>query len=838
MLLTEYKQTYKNLQDSLSKDFVKGVSVYDLMLKRSSVIDNTIVKAFKEFAIDDDTCLVAVGGYGREELCLYSDIDLLILIPKDSHDKQQDKIASFLSFLWDIGLEVGSSVRDINDIKEYVTDIVIATNMLEARYLFGDKKLFNNIDNILKNSVWNAQSFFVAKQKELQLRHKYYKKAEYGLEPNLKECQGGLRDIQNILWITKYCFDTNSLSVLLSTNFLTNDEFNILQDGQKFLWNLRFALHIIKNRRYDRISFEVQKKLADLLGYVDTDKLAIEQLMHNFYKTIQNIDRISDILLQLLKRDILHTQTLNSRFVIREGYLKSNIDNLFQKHSYALLEVFLLVSANNYIKGIDAYLLRDIQTNLHLIDDDFRNNKDNAKMFMTILRSKQGVNYALNLMSKYGFLGVYIPVFGKIEGLMQYNLFHKFTVDKHTLFVVRNLRRFFLEEHKKEFLLCHNITKDIAKPELLVLAGLFHDVAKGRGGNHSELGALDADNFCKTMGLADYDRQLVSWLVKQHLLMSDTAQKQNISDFEVLEKFAEIIATVERLNYLYLLTVADIRATDKELWNEWRASLLSQLYDNTKKILEQGLANFNTTNELITKIKANVLISLQNIGFDTENILNVLQTLPEDYFIRHSTDEMIYHYKLIHNNHDKTIVNFFIDNKNKVDIFIHTDDKKCVFFQMIIVLERLNLDVVSAKIVTSNSKKTFNSFTINNDKVLDLENVKQQLLQQIDNKPNLDNVVISDKQKNHKHFSLDTTIKTSVHHNKKYTVLEITSINRAGILSVIANILCKLDILLIDARVATFSERVEDIFFVVDINNNTLDTKLTKLLKQQLLKVL
>ncbi len=837
MLLAKYKQEYQNLQDSLSKDFLAGVDVYKLMLKRSNIIDNTINDICQEFAIDSNICLVAVGGYGREELCLYSDIDLLILIPKDSHRKYQDKIAIFLSFLWDIGLEVGSSVRDIDDIKEHIADIVIATNMLEARYLLGNKKLFNNIDNALKNNIWNAQSFFVAKQKELRLRHKYYEKAEYGLEPNLKECKGGLRDIQNILWITKYYLNTNSLTKLLNTNFLTNDEFNILQKGQKFLWDLRFALHIIKNRRYDRIDFEVQKKLADLLGYSNGNKLAIEQLMHNFYKTIHYIDRISDILLQLLRRDILHNQTLNSRFAITEGYLNANIDNLFQKHSYALLEVFLLVSKNNYIKGIDAHLLRDIQTNLYLIDDDFRNNKYNAKMFMAILRSKQGVNYALNLMSKYGFLGAYIPTFGKIEGLMQYDLLHKFTVDRHTLFVVRNLRRFFLDEHKKEFLLCHNITKDISKPELLILAGLFHDIAKGRGGNHSSLGAIDVYNFCQTMGLSDYDKQLVSWLVEQHLLMSNTAQKQNISDFEVLRKFSEIVATIERLNYLYLLTVADIRATNKELWNDWRASLLNQLYKNTKEILRKGFANFDTKNELIAKNKNNILNNLANTGIDTKTVLDIWHTLPDDYFIRHSPDEIIRHYKLINSSDDKTIIDFFIDNKNKLDIFIHTDDKKCVFLQMIIGLERLNLDIVSAKIVTSNSGKTFNSFTINNDKVLDLEYINKQLLQQIDN-ANFDVISISDKQKNHQHFTLDTTIKTSIHYNKKYTVLEISSINRAGILSVIANTLCKLDILLLDARVATFGERVEDIFFIVDANNNILNSKLTNLLKQQLLTVL
>lgn len=839
MSLTVFKQKYQTLQTRLEVDFLADMPVDILMKNRSDGVDALLVELWQVFELDKSLCLVAVGGYGRSELCLFSDIDLLILLPEKTHQTHKKDIANFLSFLWDIGLEVGHSTRDMADCVAAIEDLSVVTNMLEARYLTGDKSLVKSMQGVIENSSWQSQSFLVAKQKELENRYKLFAGTAYGVEPNIKESPGGLRDIQTLLWVTKWHWGLADLSALYGQNFLNDNEYHTLEKQQNLLWHLRFGLHIVAGRREDKIGFQVQKKLADKLKFIDGYKMAVEQMMHQYYQAVRDISQINDVLMQSLEKMILHTQRLNARFSIREGYLRTNNKDLFQKQPSALLEVFLLCAQHNYIKGIDAFVLRAIFDNLPKIDQKFRDNPEHAKIFMDILRTKQGVNLAVHLMSRYGVLSAYIPEFGKISGLMQYDLFHKFTVDQHTLFVVRNLRRFFIPDHAKEFALCHKIATNLDKPELLILAGLFHDIAKGRGGDHATLGAVDARNFANKMGLSQYDGELVAWLVEQHLLMSSVAQKQDIANPEVVLNFAKNIGVERNLNYLYLLTVADIRATNKELWNDWKDTLLKQLYYATNDLLRQGLEQSRTQKEVVIQARESIIYQLIRQGEPAQNIEQWQQNMPDEYFIRYTPEDAIWHYRLSSqaSGQDK-IIAFSNSQQGKQDIFIHTQDQKCIFLSMIIALERLSLPVVEAKVVSSQDNKTFNTLSVISpvDKMLDLDRIKQALITQLDT-PKHSKVQLSDRSRQHKHFNSHTQVSiTQI--VEKYSVLEVKTLDKKCVLSTIMCCLCELNLLLLNARVATYGERVEDVFHIQNQHQKPLNKTQKLQLKKQLITLL
>jgi len=535
MNLEDFKKQYQKIQSSIQQGFLKDPdSVEALVLGRSDAIDTLLSDIWHSFKMGDELCLVAVGGYGRSELHLYSDIDLLVLIPNESHNVHQQSISNFLTFLWDVGLEVGHATRDIQDCIHVIDDLSVVTNLLESRLLIGNNLLFLKMRSMIKASDWSSQSFFVEKQKEQHNRHLNFSNTAYNLEPNVKESPGGLRDIQTIAWVAKWYFDVNLLSDLIDKKYLTKNEYDLLRQGQLFLWKTRLALHIIAKHREDRLAFQYQKQVATMLGYIDGDSMAVESLMKDYYQTVTKVSRLNDILLQLLEDRVLHTQDLNERFIISYGYIKASDDQVFIKNPSAFLEIFLLIARHNYVRGISAGTLRLMQFSLNIIDENYHKKRNNNRLFIELLQQKQGINKALKLMNRYGILEHYIPSFGKIIGLMQYDLFHAYTVDQHTLFVIRNLRRFFVPEFAKEFSLCSEIAQTIKKPELLLLAGLFHDIAKGRGGDHAQLGGEDARGFCKHHQLKTQETNLVANLVEKHLLMSQTAQKKNIDDMKSL----------------------------------------------------------------------------------------------------------------------------------------------------------------------------------------------------------------------------------------------------------------------------------------------------------------
>ena len=600
----------KPVVDGLSKAddlifaaFDQGAPVHELVYQRSEIIDHVLKFCFSSFidSSDKSQCnLVAVGGYGRSELLPGSDIDLMILLDSRPDKKQEDQLSRFLTFLWDIGLEVGHSVRTIEDCIELgKADVTVITNMIESRLICGDESLYDRFQQAIDPSkMWTSREFFEAKLEEQHNRHLRYNDTAYNLEPNIKEGPGGLRDIQIIGWVAKRHYGTKKFKDLVDQGFITASEYQILKQGQRHLWKVRFALHRLAKRREDRLLFDYQNQIATDFGFeAGPHNLAIEQFMQQYYRTIMELERLNEMLLQIFKDEILFAGTkkkasvINERFQLRNTFIEVRHADVFKQHPPALVEIFVLISAHEGCEGVSASTIRLIREHLYLVDDDFRNNDEVKRLFMQLMSAPNGVTHQMRRMNSYGFLAAYIPAFGKITGRMQYDLFHAYTVDQHTIFVIRNLRRFALDKHEDEFPFCNLVFSKLEDPRLLYLAALFHDIAKGQGGSHSVLGAEIATQFCLQHNLNRKETRIVSQLVRNHLLMSVTAQRKDISDPDVVREFAQQVGSMNMLNYLYLHTVADIRSTNPKLWNNWKDSLFKQLYSATKQVIRRGIEN-------------------------------------------------------------------------------------------------------------------------------------------------------------------------------------------------------------------------------------------------------
>jgi [protein-PII] uridylyltransferase len=814
MQLENYKSEYQDLQNSLEAGFLNSTSAVEgFVLARANGVDELLKKIWQDFNMCSQLSLVAVGGYGRGELHLYSDIDLLILIPNNSHQTHQKSIAKFLTFLWDVGLEVGHSTRDIEDCRRVIDDLSIVTNMLESRLLIGSKTICEQMKNVIKLSAWSSQSFLVEKQKEQKSRYANFSNTAYNLEPNIKESPGGLRDIQTVVWVAKWYFNVDTLFDLVKAKYLSNDEYELLKTSQLFLWRVRYALHVIASRREDRLAFQYQKQVANMLGYTDGGSMAVEIFMKDYYQTVTKVTRLNDILLQLLEDKILNTQYLNSQFRISYGYIHASHNQVFIQNPSAFIEIFLLIAKHSYVRGISAGTLRQMQDNLDLIDKDYYKKRNNNRLFIELLQQDNGVNKALKLMNRYGILEHYIPAFGKIVGLMQYDLFHAFTVDQHTLFVVRNLRRFFVNEFANEFDLCSKVAKNIKKPELLLIAGLFHDIAKGRGGDHAKLGMQDAAKFCKSHQLNIVDTNIVVGLVEKHLLMSTVAQKQDIDDPIIIKKFCEAVGSIQFLEYLYLLTVADIRATKDDLWNSWKDSLLRKLFNQSKLYLENKTSVLLSDNQRFEKNKRRVIEACIAQGFDMQLVELVLESLPNDYYLRYELDDILWHLSLQFNkNSKKIIISSKISESNVIDIFVLCKDFKSLFFNLISIVENIGLDIVDAKILTTKDKRAYNTISVLQDKNLNSVDLHRLIAQSL----NTPEQSVSKPRQNfsHQYFDNKTLIKLSDNEKWQLSKLEIDTLDRVGVLSNIAYVFHKLNITLVNARVSTMGERVEDVFFI------------------------
>ncbi len=828
------REVIETLREHLNSD----IPITALIHERANFTDRLLQCAWQHFmpAASDDIALIAVGGYGRCELHPYSDVDVLILLAQENHADYQQPLSTLITFLWDIGLEIGHSTRTIDEcVNEATRDITVITNLIESRHLAGPTTLLETLQQRIKpDQIWSSAAFFKAKENEQLERHLKYHDAAYNLEPNVKEGPGGLRDLQMISWVTRRHFNAESLEALVTQQFLTREEYDSLIEARDFLWQVRFVLHLHASRSEERLLFDYQQHIARALGHQDkSNSLAVEAFMKDYYIHIMDVHRLNEMLLQHFREEILSDHdditplAINERFQVIADYLEVTDDDVFKKHPPALLELFLILAQKPEIKGVRAATIRLVRSHLYLIDDDFRNNPECREYFISLLRQSHGITHQLRRMNRYGLLAAYIPAYGKIVGQMQYDLFHVYTVDEHTLNVVRNVRRFTVPEFRDEFPNCSDIILQLKKPELLYLGAMFHDIAKGRGGDHSQLGREDALAFCHHHNLSEQDSNLVAWLVQHHLVMSVTAQRKDISDPDVITEFASIVKEQTRLDYLYLLTVADIRGTDPKLWNNWKDSLLFKLYNTTKRTLRRGLEHKIDKSELVTERQKEARALLQQK--DSAQIETLWQQLDDDYFMRHTTDEVAWHSdEIIKNSHHALpLIAMRSDSEQGgTKIFIYTQDKENLFASTVTVLDQLNLNIIDARIITTQNGFTLNTYivlehdgnTINDAARIDnlTETLKRTIVKNDTPLP----PVTRHLPRRLKHFHTPTQLNFSSEPSTSFTVMELITSDRPGLLSRIGKVLMECHIKVHSAKIGTFGERAEDIFYLSDKDNH------------------
>lgn len=843
---------------ALKADFSQNANTTKLFKQHCKLVDGLLAEIWLQAQIDKQCCLIAVGGYGRGELYPYSDIDLLILLPEQLADNTNfnSSIESLIGLLWDIGLNVGHSVRNLNEcIDEARKDITVQTNLIESRLLIGETTLYQSFLSKI-DSTMDAQTFFAEKLKEQNNRHAKFNDTAYNLEPNIKESPGGLRDLHMIIWITrslnmsKALNSPNAWTVLAKQNIISALEARQIRFHEKNLQLLRIRLHFLSSRREDRLLFDYQNELAATLGYINTPrKRASEQLMQNYYRSAKFVQLMNEILLKLLAQRFTPItpiiRPINDHFEAHNQLLEAKTASLLQRQPSAILEAFLLLQQHPELNGMGATLLRNLQRVKNLVNRDFRKNQQNKKYFIEILTQPNGVNHALRAMNRYGILGCYIPAFGKIIGQMQHDLFHVYTVDEHILNVLANLRRFSKPELKHEFPLCSRLFAEFDAPHLLYLAALFHDIAKGRGGDHSTLGTIDAIKFCKSHGLSKADSALVAWLVEAHLKMSSIAQKTDLSDPSVIESFAHVVRDERRLTALYLLTVADIRGTSPVVWNAWKARLLESLFNATRNALRHALPNqMQYSQQAIATRKSEASDKLNKFGLSAHSYEHLWEKFGSSYFVRHESDEIAWHSRLLtpHLNATEPIVRARLSpSGDGIQVMIYSKNQHDLFARICNFFDRMGYSIVEAKIYTTDHAYALDSFIVldQSGKSVSysglLKFIEVELTQKLDANSLLESPLQGRISRQVKHMPIQTQVTIIEETDNNNHKLDIIANDRPGLLATLAQQFLIQEIELHNAKINTLGNRAEDTFLISARNGQKLDTHRLGMLKEALI---
>lgn len=841
----QFKQLLKEKHEQLQSQFDPLSSVSDLIKDKSDFIDKVLSTCWQQFLGESAQrlALLAVGGYGRRELFPYSDIDIVVLLDCDDAAIYQEALAGFFTFLWDIGLKPGHSVRTVRGcVDNAIADQTIMTGLMETRRIDGCNRLFEQLrEQTAPDKIWPPDAFFAAKMEEQRLRYLKFHDTAYNLEPNIKEGPGGLRDMQVVAWVFKRQYNSATLKELIKYGFLPETEYAELIAARDVLWRIRYGLHLLTGREENRLIFDYQRELASQFGFSEEHQeynQDVERFMQFYFKTVQGLERLNEMLLQLFNERFVCGETgckpipVNDNFVAINGYLEAVDEAVFERDPLAMLNVFLLLQQHPEFSGIRATTIRLIRKNLAVIDDDFRHNADANRMFVDLLRQSQGITHQLRRMNRYGVLAAYLPSFANIVARMQYDLFHIYTVDEHTLFLIRNLRRFSLPKHKAELPFCHTVFSMIAKPEVLYIAGLFHDIAKGMNGDHSALGEHIARKFCLQHGLTAHETNLISWLVRNHLLMSTTAQRKDISDADVVHEFAQIVGSVEYLNHLYLLTVADIRATNPELWNAWKDYLLQELYTSTQAALRLGLQNPVALADRLQENKKEAKDELLKTGLSEEAIDAAWHSVTDDYFLRYSTDEIAWHTSAIVAADPSELPLVLLrpqTHRGSAEVFVYTKNSGPVFSLSTATLDQLGFTILDARILTTLDNYVLNSFQIlekSGGPIADAcrgEHIctalRHNLVQQeVKSQKNLHR-----QSRQAKHFPIPTSIQFHVDPLNRHTIIELTTTDHAGLLSKVGEAFINQGINLHSAKITTIGSRAEDMFYVTDLQNELIN---------------
>jgi len=851
-----WRELLRQAHEEFKQRFLAEDPVEELVHARATLIDAVLREAWAmHCAGQGEWALVAVGGYGRGELHPCSDIDILLLVPRPPDGVGSSAIESLVTFLWDIGLEIGHSVRTVLECREAcVGDVSVMTTLLEARLLAGSAaQLAAMREALAPEHIWPVKQFFEAKVREQTERHLKANDTAYNLEPNVKTGPGGLRDVQTIAWVAKRHFGVDTLDGLATQGFLTAAELRRLKQAQAFLWKVRFGLHTLTARHEDRLLFDHQIRLAQIFGYEDASyTLAVEQFMQRYYRTVKDVSLLNELLLQLFREAILSEseppRPLNARFQVRNGSLEAVSEEVFARTPSALLELFALLQQHPEIRGVRASTMRAVARNLWLIDEEFRQNPRHHRLFLEILRSPVGVTHELRRMNTYGVLGRYIPAFGRVVGRMQYDLFHAYTVDAHTLFVVSNLRRFAMARYDHELPEASRVMQSLPRSEVAYLAALFHDLAKGRGGDHSELGAVDAEAFCLEQGLSPYDARLVAWLVRNHLELSITSQKQDIGDPQVINAFARKVGDETHLDYLYVLTCADVRATNPKLWNSWKASLFRDFYQRVKRALRRGLESPIDPEHLVRETQDAARRLLIERGVAEEAIAAVWTRFTAGYFLQHSPEEVAWHTRLLSEREadsDEPLVALDAESvRGTTAVLIFTRPRRHGFARTTAVLDQLGLNIVDARITPTGDGFSLDLYHLleddgapiaDRDRLVEIEHALWRSLQGPADAPF---AVSRRAPRQARMFVTPTQITLSVDERNHRSVLELTAGDRPGLLCEVGQVLMQQRIELHAAKIMTVGERAEDTFYLTDFDDRALSVAAGEQLKERLVQVL
>jgi len=808
---------------SLKEQFASDGNPSKLLRQHRLLIDRMLKAMWNDAGIPRSLALIAVGGYGRGTLFPHSDVDLLVLLPDTPPRGFESKLEALIGRLWDVGLEVGHSVRTLAQCEEEAAkDLTVQTSFLEARLIVGERTHFRRfVDRTM--SHFDAHMFFNAKRLEQEQRHAKYQDTPYSLEPNIKEAPGGMRDLQTILWIGSACGLGATWSELAKRGFVTGTEARQVAGCERLLNELRIRLHYAAGRREDRLLFDVQDRIAGELGHRATaHRRASELLMQRYYRTAKAVTQLNTILLQNIGAAIFRergdeAEVINERFQAVRELLDAREADLFEKNPQAILESFQIMQRRPELKGMTAPTLRALWRARSRIDGSFRRDPRNRAAFVSLLQQPRGIVHELRRMNQYGILGRYLPPFRRIVGQMQHDLFHVYTVDQHSLAVVRNLRRFTMVEFSHEYPLCSRLIAGFERHWLLYVAAIFHDIAKGRGGDHSELGAVDAARFCRAHGLSREDTGLVVFLVRHHLTMSTVAQKQDLYDPQVIQRFASIVGTERHLIALYLLTVADIRGTSPKVWNAWRGKLLEDLFHLGRRLLSGQEAGYDQ--DIYAKqSEARRLLRLYALSDTVQEAL--WKQLDVAYFLRHDAAEIAWQARLLHYrvNTNTPVVKARLSPAGEgLQVMIYTHDQRYLFARICGFFSNIGFNIVDAKIHTTRHGYALDTFQVmgsgNMPHYRDMINlIEHDLGEQIEKQTELPAPPQARLSRQLRHFPITPEVHIVPDEEGRYYALSIIAGDRSGLLYAIARLFGQYEISLHTAKIVTLGERVEDVF--------------------------
>ncbi len=796
-------------------------------------VDTCLCALWQHCDLPATAALVAVGGYGRGELLPHSDVDVLLLLPDeaslDSDSPLKAQIEAFITACWDIGLEIGSSVRNVAEcVLEARADLTVQTALLESRLVCGARKLNAQFQRETA-AVMDARAFLRAKTLEMDQRHTKFENTPYSLEPNCKESPGGLRDLQVVLWVARAANLGHSWSELAANGLITAFEVKQLQRNEGLLKLIRARLHAVAGRREDRLVFDLQTAVAESFGYASSKaQRSSEVLMHRYYWAAKAVTQLNQILMLNIEERINASEAapmrqISARFFDRAGMLEVSHDALYLENPHAILETFLVFQQTPGIKGLSARTLRALYNAREVMDSGFRHDPINRELFMDILRQPQGITRAMRLLNQTSVLGRYLWVFRRIVGRMQHDLFHVYTVDQHILMVLRNMRRFFIPEHGHEYPFCSQLASEWDKPWLLYVAALFHDVAKGRGGDHSLLGTVEVRHFCRDHGIGKDDSALAEFLVKHHLTMSTVAQKQDLSDADVIRAFADKVGDVRRLTALYLLTVADIRGTSPKVWNAWKAKLLEDLYRSTVRALGGARPNLAADLEA-RKQEARQILALHSALPGTEAPL--WTTLELSYFARHDPSEIAWHARALwrHLDPPQLVVRARPSPiGDGLQVLVYAPDQPDLFVRICGYFDSAGFSIQDAKVHTSRTGMALDTFQVVNPRIeTDDQSGYRDMISLVETQLAL--AMRSDRalpepsrgrvSRRVKSFPITPRVSLQPDERAQRWLLSVSTSDRTGLLYAIARVLARHGINLQLAKVSTLGERVEDTFLV------------------------